>query len=67
MTDWQEKPANDLRDHDVVRGHGMVDWVQGMSKPLEDHVMVHIHSQTPERGSYTILFPKNRKVKYTRS
>lgn len=66
MNDWKEKPANDLRDHDVLRGHGMVDWTVGATKPLEDHILVHVHSGTAERGSYTILFPKRRKVEFKR-
>jgi hypothetical protein len=65
--DWKEKAAHELYDHDVIEGHGMVDWVAGHFIGGGRYALVHVHSGTPERGSYTILFPRDQKVRFYRS
>jgi hypothetical protein len=63
MSEWQTKKASELHDHDVIEGHGMVDWVAGYPY---DQIAVHVHSGD-RRGSYTLLIPNNQIVSYTRS
>lgn len=61
-----KKRARDLTDHDVIVGHGLVDWVTGLSAPLADHVLAHVHSNTAERGSYTLCIPNDQILSYER-
>jgi hypothetical protein len=64
--EYRQKLAGELRDHDVLAHHGLVDWTVGAPKPLEDQILVHVHSGT-ERRSYTLLLPKNLVVDYERA